>query len=72
MGVRDELSRNGSGYFDPTAYQAMKNVIKEEKTDENNRFHQLLQTIFYITELAGFKIEGRIVVKDKKTGRVWK
>lgn len=26
----DELKRNGSGYYDPTAYEALKNVRKEE------------------------------------------
>lgn len=73
MGKGDNLSKNGSGYYDPTAYQAMKNVIKNEPTfEENDRFHQLLETIFYITELAGFRIEERIVLKDKKTGKIWR
>lgn len=73
MGKGDNLSRNGSGYYDPTAYQAMKNVMEDESSfDESDRFHQLLETIFYITELAGFHIEGRIVIKDKKTGRIWR
>lgn len=69
----NDLSRNGSGYYDPTAYQAMKNVMEDESSfDESDRFHQLLETIFYITELSGFHIEGRIVIKDKKTGRIWR
>lgn len=29
----DELKRNGSGYYDPTAYQAMKNIKEDEKMD---------------------------------------
>lgn len=28
----DELKRNGSGYYDPTAYKAMKNIEKGEET----------------------------------------
>lgn len=69
----DDISRNGSGYYDPTAYQAIKNILKDEPSfEESDRFHELLDTIFYITELAGFHIEGRIIIKDKKTGRVWK
>ena len=63
----DELRRNVEGYFDPTAYEAMKNMEKEDE-----RFHKLLHTIFYLCELAGFDIEGRIVLVDKKTGRVWR
>lgn len=58
---------NASGCLDLTAYKAIKNVSEEE-----NRFNKLLRTIFYITELAGFEIEGRIVLIDKKTGRTWR
>ena len=41
-------------------------------TFEEERFRKLLRTIFYICDLAGFKIEDRIVLVDKRTGRVWK
>lgn len=74
LGRENDLSKNGSGYYDPTAYHAMKNVMREERIsfEESDRFHQLLETIFYITENANFEIEGRIVLKDKKTGKVWR
>ena len=62
-----ELKRNASGYFDPTAYEAMKNV-----ENDTERFQKLLNTIFYICEIAGFHIEERIVIKDKRTGKVWR
>lgn len=68
MSIEDrELRRNASGYIDPTAYTAIKNINKEEE-----RFHKLLHTIFYICENAGFRIEGRIVLVDEETGRVWR
>lgn len=59
--------RNAEGYSDPTAYQALKNIETEEE-----RFHKLLYAIFDICELANFEIEGRIVLVDKRTGRVWR
>lgn len=59
--------RNSEGYSDPTAYQAMKNIEAEEE-----RFHKLLYAIFDICELANFEIEGRIVLVDKQTGRIWR
>jgi hypothetical protein len=62
-----ELRKNASGYSDPTAYQAIKNIDRE---DEN--FHKLLHTIFNICDLAGFRIEGRIVFVDEVTGKVWR
>ena len=58
---------NGEGYNDPTAYNAIRKADKESE-----RFHKLLHTIFYICDLAGFRIEGHIVPKDKETGKVWR
>lgn len=66
MNDRD-LRNNASGCFDPTAYQAIKNIDRE---DEN--FHKLLHTIFDICELSGFRIEGRIVLVDEATGKVYR
>ena len=43
-----------------------------EKEELRNRHNKLLKSIFVICELAGFKVESRIVLRDKKTGRVWK
>lgn len=59
--------KNSEGYSDPTAYQALKNIEVEEE-----RFHKLLYAIFDICELAGFEIEGRIVLVDKRSGKVWR
>lgn len=69
--------RNSEGYQDPTAYSAINNVEKtpvENKTspEDEERFRKLLNTIFTICELAGFHIEGRIVIKDCKTGKIWR
>ncbi len=63
----DELKRNGSGYVDPTAEQAIKQTDWEAK-----RHSDLLHHIFYICHTAGFTIEGRIALKDKRTGKVWR
>ena len=62
-----ELMKNCEGYPDPTAYEAIKHIEEEEK-----RFRRLLATIFYICDMAGFKLEEHIVVKDRRTGRVWR
>lgn len=62
-----DIRKNASGYPDPTAYEVMK---KEEM--EYKRFQKLLSTLFYICENAGFHIEERLVIKDIRTGRIWK
>ena len=59
--------RNSEGYLDPTAHEAIQNITREDE-----RFHKLLYAIFDICELADFKIEGRIVLVDKKTGKTWR
>lgn len=59
--------KNSEGYSDPTAFEAFRNIDKEDE-----RFHRLLHTLFYICELADFQIEGRIVLIDKQTGRIWR
>lgn len=70
MTAKDDR-KNAEGYNDPTAYNAIKNMEQEQdKNDE--RFHQLLNTLFSICELADFHIEERVVLKDKRTGKVWR
>lgn len=65
--ANDDLKKNASGYVDPTAYKA---IIRADKDQE--RFEKFLMTIFTIAELSGFHIDERIVVSDKRTGRVWR
>ena len=67
MPTGDDLARNASGYYDPTAYVAIK------KVDEGyERFYKLLHTIFYICKIAGFELKGRITLVDLETGRIRK
>lgn len=67
MANSKDFKRNASGYVDPTTYEAVKNIDAETE-----RFQKLLNTIFAICEIAGFHIEERIVLKDKRTGRIWR
>ena len=70
MDPKKDPRRNASGYMDPTAYEAIRNVDREAEAEQ--RYKKLLSTIFYICDLAGFHIEGRLTIKDKKTGKVWR
>lgn len=60
--------KNSEGYIDKTAYEAMRHIQNEDA----DRFHKLLDVIRDICELAGFRIEGRIVLTDKRTGKTWR
>lgn len=59
--------RNGEGYHDPTAHEALKNIENDDA-----RFQKLLTLIFSACDLAGFRIEGRIVLEDLRTGKVYR
>lgn len=59
--------KNAEGYDDPTAYAAIRNADREYC-----RVQKVLKAIFVVCELAGFDVEGRIGLRDKRTGNVWK
>lgn len=60
----------GRSHNDPTADRAIGNTYREQLEDD--KFKKCIGTIRYICDLAGFKIEGRIVLRSKKTGRIWR
>lgn len=59
--------RNHEHYMDPTPYEAMTKYDREKE-----RVSRLIRTIFSICELAGFDVDGRIILIDKKSGKVWR
>lgn len=66
-----KLDKNQDGYKDPTAFQAIKQVIKEEETEEK-QLATLVFVLKYIINMTGFELIGRIELKNKKSGRVYK
>ena len=57
-------------YKDPTADEAISHVRHEER--ERARLNELLRVIRYICHGAGYDVVGRIDLKDRKTGKVWR
>lgn len=64
--------KNCEGYSDPTAGVAMAVVKREEVQELTNKNHKLIQVIRDVVDLAGFEIVGRVTLKHKKSGRVFK
>ena len=58
---------NESHCHDLTAYEAIKHI--EEETE---RFNKVLHILKSICDIAGFSIENRIVLKDNRTGKIWR
>lgn len=46
-------------------------ATKKEERMAKKRFYTFLKTVYNVANLAGLHIEGRIKVKDIKTGKVW-
>ena len=65
----DNPRRNASYCMDLTAHEAIKRIEAEE---EAARFKKLLNAIFIICELSDFHLQERIVVCDKRTGKIWR
>lgn len=58
--------KNSEGYSDPTTYAALKNIEEEEK------IRKLINVLRIICELFGYSVEGRVVLRNKRTGKVWR
>ena len=67
--------KNKEGYTDPTAGEAIGTVVKEERKVERERnaaVTTLITMLKQIISLAGFELVGRIVLKDKVTGKEYR
>lgn len=71
--MRDrELMRNGSGYYDPTAYEALRNIIEEDKMMQRGEIWTALfngkeRPVLVVT--AADKRTSFILLKDERTPR---
>ena len=72
--MNERGDKNCPGMIEKTqrATQAPQPTKLKNMDAEEERFHKLLYAIFDICELADFEIEGRIVLVDKRSGKVWR
>lgn len=63
--------RNSEGYYDPTAYEGVKSIVREENALDG-RVSDLVRVLKFIIRNCGFEPVSRIEIKDVKTGRVFK
>ena len=62
---------NASGYPDPTAYRALKPIIREE-AELDGKVNFLIKVLKYIIAESGFELLARIELRDKRTGRCFR
>ena len=63
--------KNAEGYPDPTAYHGLEEIVKEE-IRRDHQINRIIKVAKLAAELGGFEVEGRIVLREKKTGKVFK
>lgn len=60
--------RNIEGYDDPTVFGAIKDIGCE---NGHEVFMRVMNAVYTIVDLAGFRIQGHISLRCKKTGKVY-
>lgn len=70
MNPKNPLS-NASGYPDPTAYYGMQPVVQQE-AKQMQTISSLIHCIKTMTDFAGFEVVGRIALRGKATGKIFK
>lgn len=62
---------NNSGCKDPTAYEAI-NAVTKENHEHDKKVHDLIKVIKLIIDFCDFDLIGRIQIVDKKTGKEYR
>lgn len=69
------MNKNQEGYPDPTPGEAFGNILREERRKEAERaavIGNLIPIMKRTAELVGFEVAGRIVLRDKETGKEYR
>lgn len=59
--------QNKEGYPDPTAYEGLKPIIREDE-EQQRRLSNLIFVLKYIIHLAGFELLNRVELRTSETG----
>lgn len=70
----DITLRNASGCYDPTAYKAIIKADEDLKKsrEEQIRIRNVICEIHKICNANGLHVEERIILRDKRTGKIWR
>lgn len=65
------MYKNNEGYPDETAGKAIKKTEREEK-ERDAAVTSVITMLKQIISLTGFELVGRIVLRDRNTGKEYK
>ena len=65
---------NASGCYDPTPYEAIKNIERENarNKERGKMARKVIATLYNVAHLAGFNVVGQITLVDNETGKEWR
>lgn len=66
MGNNPKL--NSEGYHDPTAYEALQPIMKDE-AKRQQRVSEFVDLMKRFAALCGYEVLNRVGLKDKNTGK---
>lgn len=70
------MIKNADGYNDPTVDKAFSNVLKKPASEQElkalARLKKLMRFLRFTAGEFGFEIEEHIVLRDKRTGKIWR
>lgn len=66
------MNRNAEHYADPTPAAALKNIYAKEEADRLRKISAMMATLKQTADLAGMEVVGRVIFKDKATGKEYR
>lgn len=63
--------RNPERYADPTAHAAMS-AVQAVQDEADQRLARLIKTLKSLIDLADYDLLGRIALRDRRNGRVYR
>lgn len=64
-----KLYKNGSGCYDPTAFNAIVNASKKDEGFDNGKTRRFVKDIFIVCKSYNVFIDGEVDIMDRKTGK---
>lgn len=68
----EQLNRNAEHYAAPTPAAALKNIYAKEEADRLRKISTMMATLKQAADLAGLEVVGRVVFRDKSTGKEYR
>lgn len=68
----EQLNRNAEHYADPIPAAALKNIYAKEEADRLRKISTMMATLKQAADLAGLEVVGRVVFRDKATGKEYR